>query len=372
MLGSGAGNESKGKRPDVDELTTLAVVPGDQVEPDQAAPLPGRRRIAVIGAGLSGLACARTLSDLGFTVDVFDKARGVGGRTATRRQDDLTFDHGAAFFTVRDPAFRQWCNLWQAEGLVAPWHGRFHHGYRADDRPAQPPVERYVGVPGMNALARRLAADLTVHLNCTITAAAVQDGHWTLTDAQGQPLGPFDAVVVSTPSPQAVPLLAAAPDLAAQAAGATMRPCWAGLWVGAITDAWDAWAPGDSVLAWMARETSRPGRSGPDRWVLHADHAWSQTHLEDSPDAVAAAMQAAVARLTGQTAAPDQLTVHRWRYALPQPALRVDCLFDPALAIGACGDWCRGARIEDAFLSGAAMAERLVDWATASARSMAL
>ena len=80
-------------------------------------------QVAVIGAGLSGLACARLLSEAGTRVRVFDKARGPGGRMATRRQGDLRFDHGAQYFTVRDPSFRRALEQWQADGLAGALAG---------------------------------------------------------------------------------------------------------------------------------------------------------------------------------------------------------------------------------------------------------
>ncbi len=56
-------------------------------------------RIAVIGAGLSGLACATALQEAGHRVAIFEKSVGVGGRMSTRRVDTVlggtTFDHGA-------------------------------------------------------------------------------------------------------------------------------------------------------------------------------------------------------------------------------------------------------------------------------------
>ena len=42
-------------------------------------------RVAIIGAGIAGIACARLLTDAGHSVRMFDKSGGIGGRMATRR-----------------------------------------------------------------------------------------------------------------------------------------------------------------------------------------------------------------------------------------------------------------------------------------------
>lgn len=44
-------------------------------------------RVAVVGAGLAGLIAARAMADVGHTVAVFEKGRGLGGRMASRRKN---------------------------------------------------------------------------------------------------------------------------------------------------------------------------------------------------------------------------------------------------------------------------------------------
>src|SRR5689334_18811616 len=77
------------------------------------------RQIAVIGAGMAGIACARTLAQAGHNVSVFDKSRGVAGRMSTRSTTFGTFDHGTQYFTVRDPRFAR--ALETAKGINKAW-----------------------------------------------------------------------------------------------------------------------------------------------------------------------------------------------------------------------------------------------------------
>lgn len=88
------------------------------------------RRVAIVGAGVSGLAAATSLVDRGYPVTVFDKGRGVGGRTAVRRSDEFFFDHGAQYFTVRDKAFRRHVDVWLKKGI----EGAFLSGLAAATR----------------------------------------------------------------------------------------------------------------------------------------------------------------------------------------------------------------------------------------------
>ncbi|MFW5681081.1 MAG: FAD-dependent oxidoreductase, partial [Pseudomonadota bacterium] len=151
-------------------------------------------RVCVVGAGLAGLACARTLADHRLSVTVLDKSRGLGGRMATRRTDGLAFDHGAQFFTARDAVFRRHVEAWAEQGLVARWEPS---GRPADGEPW------WVATPRMTALARHLGAELEVRGETAVTAVERSAEGWQVI-AGDLRLGPFDAVVVATPAPQAV------------------------------------------------------------------------------------------------------------------------------------------------------------------------
>ncbi len=315
-------------------------------------------RVAVVGAGLAGLACAAALHERGAAVTLFDKARRPGGRLATRRVDGLRFDHGAQYATARGDAFKTF--LAEAGDLVAPW----------DPGAASP---RWVGIPGMSALAEAAAARGigTLHCHRQVCFLAHADGSWRLRhqDASmirpgavaddGEAAGPFDRLVLALPAPQAAALLATiGHGFAAAAAAVTMQPCWC------LMLAYDDRQPGadtrrleEGTFAWIARDSSRPGRAKlPDAWVAHAGADWSRANLETDPAAVLTRLQDAFRASTAIDAAPRHASVHRWRYARAGAPLGRSCLWDPA-GLAVCGDWCLGARVEAAFDSGRAAAE---------------
>ena len=93
--------------------------------------------VAIVGAGMSGLSCARQLVAAGFRVRLFDKGRGVGGRVSVRRSESGTvFDHGAQYFTVQDAAMAEQAEQvehWTAARVVAPWKGRIGSQFRTLD-----------------------------------------------------------------------------------------------------------------------------------------------------------------------------------------------------------------------------------------------
>lgn len=321
-------------------------------------------RIAVIGAGMAGLTCARVLADQGHAVTVLDKGRGVGGRITTRREGGLVFDHGAQYLTAKDPRFRRHVDSWIDEGVAASWTGtivKLRHGAVEPTSPS----ERIVGVPGMSAVMRHLSRGLEIRSAITVTKIARDSAAWRLEDSDGSAHGPFDRVLVALPAPQAAPLLGAAPGLAAAARSVEMAPCWSVL--AAFPEPIPAGLDGafvqDSPLGWIARDRSRPRRDagGPETWVLHATPDWSAAHLEEPAETIAGRLLAALGPALGlELPGPAHRSAHRWRYAQACAPLGKPCLYEPEQGLGACGDWCLGMRIEAAFLSGAALAGRML------------
>jgi len=314
-------------------------------------------RSAVIGAGISGLAAARALVDAGHQVVVFEKAAGPGGRMATRvarnveksrGTTDLAFDHGAQYFTVRDPRFAATVEQWERDRLAAKWRPRLVSFDGEGWEEVAPGVDRYVGLPGMGAIANALAQPLDVRYSHHIDSL--------------EPLTrEFDRVIVAMPSEQARVLVTGRPALEARLAPVTMQPCWAVLaaFEAPVAARFDAAFVSGSALGWIARNQSKPKRDWKiDTWVLHATTTWSAAHVDDHADLVGAFLMEAFEDLV-RAGLPRAFyaTAHRWRYAVADPPLAIGAIHDAESGITVCGDWCAGSRIEDAFLSGLAAAE---------------
>jgi len=144
-----------------------------------------------------------------------------------------------------------------------------------------------------------------------------------------------------------------------------MRGCWAAMVcsAGLRELLFDGAFVEDSILSWIARNSSKPGRlAGEETWVLHGSPEWSDQHIDEPPDSVLPEMLDAFHKATGVPVLPYTFaTCHRWRYALPPDPLADRCLFDSTQLLGACGDWCLGPRVEAAWLSGARLAERILE-----------
>ena len=322
--------------------------------------------IAVIGAGIAGLSCATALQTAGLQVSVFDKSRGPAGRMSTKRGDDWQCDHGAQYFTARDPGFRAEVIRWQHAGVAASWRPRLHVLGDPSGHVPDPALERFVGLPRMSAPCRFLADGLDLEVDTSIQQLQRRPDGWHLFSAgRGWLERSFDAALLALPAPQAAALLReAATGLAALAGNVVMRGAWAlMLRFGApLALPFDAAFVNAGPLRWIARDNSKPGRGAAETWLLHANAAWSEAHLEDDAEHVRTTLQQAFA----DSAAPagglpeaQAWAAHRWRYADAATTLDHRCLWHARSRIGLCGDWLNGGKVEGAWLSGRQLGERV-------------
>jgi len=342
-----------------------------ELDPYRELPNPGetamieiRPSVAIVGAGVAGLTAARLLAERGYPVTIFDKGARPGGRTSTRQDGSFAFDHGCQYFTARDRRFQRYVEAWVDRGIVSIWPARRASCLRGVVTRVDDDVVRYVGVPGMNAIALHLAHGLDVQQGIHILELQQTSGDWRLIADPSSPDRTFEIVLVATPAEQAVPLLNATPNLAAEVSKVFMQPCWSVMVVFdyELDAAFDAAHFSASPLVWAANDGSKPGRSGNECWVLHASPSWTMGHLEERPDFVADLLLKAFFESSGMHAVkPKYIRAHRWRYASPQEPLRAGCLWNKAEGIGVCGDWCHSARVQGAFLSGLQLAERVID-----------
>lgn len=345
--------------------------------------IPARqRRFAVVGAGMAGIACARTLVQAGHAVQVFEKGATPGGRMATRDTPLGSFDHGTQYFTVRDPRFAR--ALDTVPGLCRPWSATAVRVLDAQGRVAEAPLPtrepHWVPVPGMSALVSQWAQPLVsagqVEFRTRVTRLepdAINPGRWQLhTEAPGDVRhvwSGFDGVALALPAPQLLDLLrrgGLSPRGTEQLEAVDIAPCWTLMLafpnamqpgLGALGPQWNAARSTHHRVAWLARESSKPRREPIERWTVQASAAWSREHFDDEPARVEAKLLKAFAEVTGIRATPAHTAVHRWRHAQTLvPLADRTHLWDGDVGIGACGDWCLGHRVEDAFVSGLELA----------------
>jgi renalase len=334
--------------------------------------------VVVIGAGLSGLACARALAGRGVSTVIYERSRGLGGRCATRRVAGQPVDHGAAFVHGSDGEFLAVARSVPPDQIVEGWP-RIIEGTGPPCLPrAFAPLEhRLAYVDGLTTLPKSLARGLDVRLKSRVESVTPARGGWTVeADTGATTFSPV--IVLAVPPRTSLKLLAplAGEGRDAEAIGALVgmigtQACLtvlAGYPAGEGRPAWDVAYPEDSASVQVISHDSAK-RTAPEFVVLviQARPCWSMMHIDAAETDWTEELVAETARIAGGWAKrPAWVQAHRWRFAradrgseLTRPvALRVR---GGGLLIVTGEAFAPGGGIEASWLAGRAAAARIVE-----------
>lgn len=329
----------------------------------------------IIGAGVAGLTVARALNQAGHDVLVLEKSRGLGGRSATRTRHGNRIDHGAQYFTVRDERFQKQVDTWLTAGIATVWTHNLHKVMGAQviaPPPGHVGYPRYVFSAGMNGIGKDLAQGVTVRLETRATTITQTNSGFNVTTDTGEVIS-AGKVIVNTPAEQALALckeldLAEVKGVLEQV---SLRPCiavLAGYDPTYIPD-WQGIRVADNSLggvSWLSFDSGKRDDAHAHEHtviVIHATPEFSETHYQryDSDrEGVIADLLKDASIIVPWLEAPLWTDSQRWRYALANKPHNSRYL--QASSCGElyfCGDWCGGAKVEAAYLSGLALANTL-------------
>lgn len=314
----------------------------------------------MVGAGLAGLSCASYLRRAGCFVEVFEQDRVLGGRIATLRSGGVSYDTGAQYLTARSDKFRSYINELVSAGYAARWDpkvaSKAGRGLQLHTW--------YVGTPGMSSIVRPLAESIRVHTGKRVHTLAPRDKGWMVWFEDQTSVGPFAAVAVAMPAPQARLLVGRVEGMVEALSRVRMQPTWAvmiRLDQQVLPDQ-DVYSDMSEVLRWIARNTSKPGRSGSgETIVIHASPSWSRETEDVDPDSIAHELWAEVCRhLSLPPSTPAHMSAQLWRHGLVDQALGETYLYAYDYKLGACGDWCLGRLAEHAYESGQGLGRAII------------
>ena len=303
--------------------------------------------ILIAGAGITGIACARTLRERGVDFTVINRGRKIGGRMASKAVRDSgtafegrVFDVGASYFTVSDPGFQTVVNEMKERGVVFEWTDTFH-------------VADSSGIVGVKIGPMRYRAPLGIRSVVEYLAEGIDvtEGEVSETDLTNR------TVALCMPTPQAAKIYPAAMELNP----VTWEPIIA---VSLLFDS-QHWAHfdgvfinGDYELIWIANDGARRGDNAP-ALVAHVHPVLSSHHLTDPASVIPFAISA-VQRILGFGADPIWASAHRWTYAKPVEGTTTDQPHFHLDRISLAGDaFASRPRVEAGWISGSALGNAL-------------
>jgi predicted NAD/FAD-dependent oxidoreductase len=326
----------------------------------------------IIGAGMAGLMAARSLQEAGSEVVVLEQETTVGGRMAARpidtrqntdRESVAIFDHGAQYFTTRDPRFERLAARWLKLGIIREWSKGFATGdgsFYADG------LARFYGIPDMSALPQYLARDLDVRINSCVRRVARHNGAWRTTTVND---GVFtsDFLIMTPPVPQSLALLDASQVIIPERQREALtridyEPCLAVLvqldGPGKLPEPGGMWNVGEPI-SWIADNYRKGISPVPGAFTIHAGPEYSHDRWRSPDDTIIHELTIAAGQWFGSNV--SKARVYRWPYSKPFWIYPDECLYiDSPGPIVFAGDAFAGPRVEGAALSGLAAGQALL------------
>ena len=337
--------------------------------------------MAIVGAGMAGITCARELQISGRTgITIFEKSRGVGGRLTTRRMYDTCVDRGTCYISPKGEQFRELFDRLITANIIEPWTD-ITHSLTADGKLLADPdiYPRYVAPGGMNQIAKYLARDLDVKFGQRVTAIQPDRNLWKLTiEGNNEPVF-ARTVILAIPAPQAVDLLTSLGDILpngflntlsgvdfypsiAIAAGYTMAQL--AEWESVYPQVKSVSCVEEPILGWVGVDSSKRRQPTPPVFVLQstANFAAEYPHPEDMVNAGRVMLERAAERFLPWFRDCLWQEPHLWRYAFPKsPIVAAYLSIDLPAPLYCTGDWCGGRKVESAYLAGLAVAKAVSD-----------
>jgi len=325
--------------------------------------------VMIVGGGMAGLMAANILTDKGIDCIVVEKGKSVGGRLATRRIGPGVADHGAQFFTVRQPEFQTYVDQWLEEELIYIWS----HGW-SDGSLAEPSFDgfpRYAAYGGMNALMKHLSKGVKdIRLNTRLVTATRDEEGWVF---QGEESNIFvsKGLILTPPVPQGLVILEeGATNLQDDEMEALNKikygPSLTGMfWVEGTVRLPNPGAVQrrKSQISWLA-DNKQKGIS-PDATIitLQASDQYSKQMWSATDERIISALRTDLQLYMDSDATIREAQLKRWKYASPLTIHPERCLVageNPALIFA--GDAFGGPRTEGAALSGLTAGMKMLEF----------
>lgn len=336
-------------------------------------------KIAVIGAGISGLAAGRELASAGHEVVVFEKSKGYGGRLATRYAgNDKTrkLDHGVPFFTAKTPEFNQFVTELKEKNILTTWDGTFaERDVEGNISTIEHDSPYYIATNGMNTIGKYIGRNLDIRLDEKVGGLTHigenrrKKRSWMLNFPTARTES-ADAVIISTPARQAYAVLNTTIDeietlkLVREIDEVDYESQFT-LMLGfedADLPEWNALECEDDIISWISNESTK--RDGDAKnLVIHTTSDFAKANIDTDRETV---QEIILDRLTnilgGWVALPEWSQLHFWRYSqavnpLPHDFMEIRGNDTPLALVGS---YMNGNNVESAYLSGLRLGQHWV------------
>ena len=324
-----------------------------------------KKKIAVIGAGLSGVTVVNRMKEK-FDIEIFEKSRGVGGRMSTRKEIPYIFDHGAQFFRIKSIEFKNFVSDLFSKNIIQPWEFKLAHftGNKLKKIKSIKNGDKfYVGVPNMDSIVKYISRNYYVNLNTKIKKLMINNYKWYLLDQNKKSHGPYDWIILSLPAKQSLELLTKNVSFFSLVEKIKMKSCFS-LMVG-ISDSlclgYDAALIENRDIAWLAINNSKPLRTKKYCLVVNSSFEFADKNINSPKDEVLKHLLDVTSRLINYDLSNVSMAkLHQWMYVEAKNSPIENYFIDHEKKIAVCGDWLINSRVEGAFVSANELSKEII------------
>jgi len=306
----------------------------------------------IIGSGISGSTIANLLNKKN-SVEVYDKARGPGGRSSFKRLNkNQGFDHGMQYISPKSLKFKKFINDLIKKNVLKKWQGKHVYLKKAEKKKHI----KIIGKKGNNDICKFLLKNINIFFQSEVKKIEYHNNFWHLKFADGK-IKIFKKLILTCPFPQLVKLskkfirhsfinkkLKMDANITVMIAIKKnfKRP--------------SSYSFNDKILGWAASENSKKRFSSKlDLWTLQSTYNWANKMInknKDNKDINSKILIDKFFKLTGfEYEKPEFILNHGWKYSSHSKKLNISSYWDPTINLGICADWFVGPRLEAGWIS---------------------
>ncbi len=308
----------------------------------------------VIGSGISGATIANLLNKK-HTVDLYDKARGLGGRSSFKRLDNLRgFDHGAQYFSPKTIEFKRFTKKLIEKKILKIWGG--NHKFLSDKKKENKKHVKVIGKKGNNDISKYLLKNIRCYFQSELKKINFQNRKWNLVFNDGE-IRNYENLILTCPFPQLKKLSkkyiknSFIREKIKMDANITIL-----IEIKKTNLGYSSFLFNDRILGWAGYENSKKRfKSKSDLWTLQSTFNWANKKINQNK--VLKKTNAKILidkffKLTGikQTKILFSLN-HGWKYSSNSKPLKLKSYWNSRLNLGVCADWFNGPRLESGWIS---------------------
>jgi len=314
----------------------------------------------VLGSGIAGSTIANLLSKK-YSVHVFDKARGPGGRSSNKRfKKNLSFDHGVQYISPKSKPFIKYINKLYKNKILKKWDDN-HLDFTFEKKTLS---TKYIGRKANNDIVKYNLKNIKQSFASPIEKIDFKKYFWEIT-LKNKSKHQFKSLIITCPFPQLKKLaknylnknilklkVQMQPNITVMLALKNQKT----LPISSIKF-------NDDILAWAANENSKKRfKSNINLWTLQATLKWSKKTINKykTDKSVMSQLITRFIKLTGFEENKIILKrIHGWKYSYNYEKTSYLSIWDKKNNLGVCADWFSGPKVENAWLSANDLAKKI-------------